>query len=537
MKKFILLLIVCIAAFLPNANAQSPAFYEQSEIQEIAITFPQQNWRYLLDSLRVNGDGMLLGTVVVNDQTFKNAGVRFRGSKSFQPGGKRNGLNIKLNYINKNQNYDGVKTIKLSNALRDPSMVREVLSYDIARKYMPAPEAGYAQIKINGDNYGLYVNVEPIDDAFLTKHYGSADGALFKVNSKAGEKAPAGCKQKLYGALEYEENVQCYLHNFELLSEEGWDDLIEMTRILNEEPKNISKVLNVDRTLWMLAFNNVLANLSSYSGKNSQNFYLYKAPNGKFTPILWDMNLSFGSLKNTGVGSDKTFEEMVKLDPLLHMDNEAKPLISKLLANPSYKKVYLSHIATILADSFRNDYYSNNAKSLQRIIQVPFINDESKFYTFNDYNKSLTNTIGKRSKIPGIMELMEPRTDFLKAHKSIGVVPPEFEYVKELGRKQFSDKEVNAFRIVAKVGKFPKTVKIMYRTSSDQPYQMATMMDDAKNYDGQANDGTYGIEIKAEGETPSLEYYIMAENAAIMGYYPENYMWQPETVTLEELNQ
>jgi len=42
-------------------------------------------------------------------------------------------------------------------------------------------------------------------------------------------------------------------------------------------------VLNVDRTLWMLAFNNTIANLSSYSGQQSQNFYLYKDQYGQIT--------------------------------------------------------------------------------------------------------------------------------------------------------------------------------------------------------------------------------------------------------------
>ena len=87
-------------------------------------------------------------------------------------------------------------------------------------------------------------------------------------------------------------------------SKDGWDDLIELTDILNNKPKEIEKVLNVDRALWMLAFNNVLVNLSSYSGQHSQNYYMYKDSKGHFNPVVWDLNLSFGSFKNTGNGSD-----------------------------------------------------------------------------------------------------------------------------------------------------------------------------------------------------------------------------------------
>ncbi|HRF40565.1 MAG TPA: CotH kinase family protein, partial [Saprospiraceae bacterium] len=95
--------------------------------------------------------------IVVNGQNIEDAGVRYRATRSFQPGGSRNGLDILLNHVDANTNYQGYSSIKLSSALRDPSMVREVLGYEIARQYMPAPKANYARVTINGKLYGLFV--------------------------------------------------------------------------------------------------------------------------------------------------------------------------------------------------------------------------------------------------------------------------------------------------------------------------------------------------------------------------------------------
>ena len=67
---------------------------------------------------------------------------------------------IKLDYIKGAQNYEGIDKIKLSNVIQDPSFVREVLSYEIARKYMPAGEANYTNLFINDTLIGLYTNVE-----------------------------------------------------------------------------------------------------------------------------------------------------------------------------------------------------------------------------------------------------------------------------------------------------------------------------------------------------------------------------------------
>lgn len=540
MKRFILLSLTLFAWCSYSINAQDAAstadFYDANTIQEINITFEQENWSYLLDSLRFNGENLLLGTVEINGEKFENAGVRYRGSKSFQPGGKRNGLHLKLNYINKNQNIQGHHSVKLSNSLRDPSMIREVISYEIARNYMAAPNANYAKISINGAPYGLLVNVEPVANQFLTKYFGTADNALFKVKQGAGEYTPEGCKSKIYGSLEADDNANCYLNNFEKLSEHGWDDLINLTNGLNDKAGNISSILNVDATLWMLAFNNVLVNLSSYSGQNSVNYYLYKDADGRFTPIIWDLNLSFGSFKNTGEGSDLKIKNLQELDPLLHVDNVRKPLISSLLQDENNRKTYLSHLRTIVKDHFSNDNYQTRANELQSLIRTEVASDPGQSYSDEDFQNSLTKTIGKRSKIPGIVELMDKRSDYLSKHRALSVFPPEISEVGVKGRPQFSSAKVGTFRINAKVDKFPKTVTLMYRLNGTGTFKEANMYDDGKNNDGAEADGIFGITIVPQNGENNIEYYIVAENVSLINYSPSNYMWEQHKSSLDDLN-
>ena len=49
----------------------------------------------------------------------------------------------------------GINKLKLSNVIQDPSFIREVLSYEIARKYMPASLANFANLYINDTLWGL----------------------------------------------------------------------------------------------------------------------------------------------------------------------------------------------------------------------------------------------------------------------------------------------------------------------------------------------------------------------------------------------
>lgn len=540
MKKILLLSLMVLLlsgfSFAQNLNSVEKDFFSTDQVHSLNLKFNQSDWPYLLDSLRIQGDGYLLANIEVDGELYENVGIRYRGSKSFKTGSKRNAFNIKLNYINKNQNHQGYKKIKLSNALRDPSLLREVMGYEIAGNYLPSPKAGYTNLKINNENYGLFIAIEPVDKAFLKKHYGAANGSLFKAASDLPKKMSKNCKNKIFAALEYEKDISCYMGNFEINSEAGWDDLIELTDILNNNPEDVEKVLNVDRTLWMLAFNNTIANLSSYSGQQSQNFYLYKDQYGQFNPIVWDLNLAFGSFKNTGTGSDLNLKGLQMMDPLLHLNNSTKPLISQLLKKEEYKKIYLDHIRTIIYDHFVNNEYETRAQELQKMIRSAFNQDPNKFYTTAEFDRSLTQTIGKRSKIPGLVELMSKRARFLKKHPELAIFPPEIDEVKLTQRKKFSTKEIKNFQFVVTVKNRANRVKLFYRYNPESSYQSVYLADDGKHNDGAVGDKIFGITVKPTSGNDKLEYYFQTENAKASGFYPRNYMYEPRTASLKELN-
>lgn len=531
-----LLLFWSSIELVAQTSSDTSNFYNPDKVRTIKLTFPTNDWADKMDSLRLYSDDLLLGNAYIEGQAYSNVGVRYRGTKSFRIGGKRNALHIKLNYVSKNQNHQSYKTLKLSNALRDPSMVREVMSYEIARDYMPAPQANYVKVYINDAYYGLFVNVEAVDDVFLEKHFDSSDNTFFKCGPQKEPKYGPNCKQNIFANLEYESDASCYFQNYEIKSDNGWDDLIELTKVLNKNPEDIASVLDVDQVLWMLAYNNVLVNLNSYSGDNSENFYLYKDDKGHFNPIIWDMNLSFGSYKNIGNGSDLNMKELQRLDPLLHADNTAKPLISKLLENPLYNKMYLSHIRDIVYDHFENGNYKKRAMSLQALIKPALEMDKNKQYTMARFDRSLETTVGKRSKIPGIVELMEVRARYLKKHPKIAIIPPTVTDVNVSKREKFSTTKVNTFNIQAKVDKLPKRVKIFYRFEPGQAFSELYMADDGNHMDGTAGDKVFGVVIDPDGKYSEIEYFIVAENATAASFDPPKYMFEPYRISLDELN-
>ncbi len=536
MKKIILSLSALLLGII-SLNAQSDNdFYDLDKVQQVKIDFEQDNWRYLLDSLRYNGDGKLIANVEINGQSYSDVGIRYWLGTSFQPGALRNDLHIDLDMVRMTQKHAGRSAIELSSAVRDPSMVREVLAYNMAGAYMPASRANFAQLYINDEYWGLYVNIEPIDEGFLQDHFGSSSGAFYYSKPKQNKNTPQGCKEKIWGTLQDDSSSDCLAANFEDIHNTGYRELTDLINLLNQNPEQIERSLDVDRALWMLAFNNVLANLDSYTGQFSPNYYLYQKADGQLVPIIWDLNLAFGSLKNTGEGSDLSVKAMEKLDPLLHVNNRKKPLISQLLKIDMYKKMYLSHVRTILYEQFVNSDFEKKAQELQAKIKQAFLDDPNKYYDLEDFDKSLSSVVGKTSKIPGLVSFMTDRAEYLKKEPNLLFLPSQLDNIDFKRRERFSNDFVKNFQIQAKVTNYPKMVYIFYRFSDTESYKRMRAFDDGQHNDEKAGDGIYGVTIQPVSDSSTLQYYFMVENAKTINFDPPRYMYEPHKMTLSELN-
>lgn len=523
-----------------SANAQQTSdFFDAQSIQEVNLSFEQENWMTILDSLRYNGEKMLIGKVNINGTSFDDVGVRYAATRGFQLGNKRNSIELDLDFIKKGQQYKGQDFIKLSISLRDPSFVREVLGYEIARTYMPAPKANYAKLTINDEYIGFYLNVEPIDVNFLKAHYevGLNGGNLyFSYPDYTEGKGIDGCKANAFGSLQAEPNETCLDYNFKDLSGNGYKPLLNLANKLNDPNADLSKILDVDQVLWMHAFNNLIVNLYSYTGKYNQNYYLFQDENGVFHPVLGDLNLAFGGFKNDG-NEELKLKELQELDPFLQEDDPNFPLISVLLSDNMNKKRYLSHFKTIYEDFFTNDAYLTRANELQSTIRDLFVNDPNQSYTAENFDESLSQTIGARSKIPGIEELMSKRVNYLRKNRDLRILGPSIENVTVTQREQFASTKLNKFQIQATIDKFPEQVTLFYRAPGDKKFKSIMMVDDGQHEDGKADDGVFGAIIQAQREgIKAIEYYIQAENLKAVSFKPRNYVYDLMTVTLEDIN-
>ena len=150
--------LIFILGFLLQISSFSQSnFYDLDSIREIRLNFNDTNWDNLLDSFYVVGDkDRILADLTIDGTTYDSVGVRYKGFSSVSVNRVKNPFNIKLDYIIDGQDHQGIDKLKLSNVYQDPSFVREVLSYEISRKYMPSSQANFTNLYINDTLWGLY---------------------------------------------------------------------------------------------------------------------------------------------------------------------------------------------------------------------------------------------------------------------------------------------------------------------------------------------------------------------------------------------
>ncbi len=154
-------------------------------VRQIEIFFNEPNWDDSLDIYYANNNGqrLIADSILIDGLLDEDVGIKYKGNSSYNTSNIKNPMNIKLDYINNGQSINGYNVLKLSNGFRDPSFVREVLSYQIAREYMPAPKATYANVYIDGVLIGLYTCVQSIDDDFTNENFYERNGPFFKVEN------------------------------------------------------------------------------------------------------------------------------------------------------------------------------------------------------------------------------------------------------------------------------------------------------------------------------------------------------------------
>ncbi len=507
MKNLTVALLVLLCAF-GALGAQD--FYDINTVNDIHLYFTQANWDQILDQLYAAGnEERLLGTAIINGVTYDSVGVRYKGNSSYNPNRPKNPFNIKLDYMIEDQLLGPYGTLKLANGFSDPSFIRETLSYEIARKYMPACLANYARVYVNDVQIGIYTSVQDVDSYFMNSHFHCGGKPRFKCDTNTFNAIP------VWGYLGADSLAYAQYYGIE--SDFGWAELMNFTNTMSNNPANLAEVLNIDQNLWMTAWDNLLVNMDSPI-QVFHNFYLFADANDRFNPLLWDLNMSFGGFPASGVNGISGMQQM---DPLRNSTSNTFLLLSRVLSNARYKKQYLAHMRTMITENFSNGWYATRGSELQAICGPYVQTDPNFFYSYANFVANLNNAVtgggggpGGGQSVPGITQLMSARATYLLNHAQFAGVVPAIASVEVSPAIPVANSIVNFTMAVSNAS----YAHIGVRQEHSGRFVYHELFDDGAHNDGAAGDGVWGVSV--EIGTGNLEYFGWAESATQGAFLP-----------------
>jgi hypothetical protein len=360
---------------VPEWAATETDFYDLGQLRTVSIRFATDDWEQELERL-YRTDRELPATVVIDGERFDEVGVRFRGNSSYrrvQTGSKRP-LRLKLD-ASYDQEVGGYRTLNLLNGMNDPTFVRPVLYSVISGHYIPTARANFARVEINGEDWGIYVNLQQFNKDFLSDFFGTTEGARWKAPGSPRGRA----------GLQYlGDDPEPYRRIYEIKTRDDparWADLIELTRVLNQTPlaeleSALEPILNVDGALRFLAIEVALVNSDGYWSRASD-YNLYQGADGRFHIIPHDINEALGVSGN------------VRLNPLTGLSDANKPLRSRLLAVPELRERYLAYVHEIAERWLDWNHLEPLVQEYHRLIGPYVPDDTRKLYSTHAFDEGV----------------------------------------------------------------------------------------------------------------------------------------------------
>ena len=387
MEKLLILIVTLflIAACLDSNSASQPfdssvsqegnngddtsAFYDPNVVQRIELEVTSSDLKSLHDALpkRIYVPGVFRW----KDRELRNVGIRYKGNSSSSPHQthKRSFL-IKFSEFESGQRFLGLRRVALDNGVQFGSLFSERILGDILRtSNVIVSRSNYATVYLNDEYIGVYVNVERIDQSFIDRYFTYTDGNLYKVDTGG----PGG-------DLTYQgDDATKYTQAFEIKTNKStadYSDIVELVRVINqaadaEFDKWLMDKFDIQGFQQLMAVMLLGGAFDQYTGFAPHNYYLYhELTLDKWYYIVWDLDVGFA---DNAFGKVPVINGWDASYPLAA--NTTRPLIKRIIADPTRLAAYRSRTASLLEKHFKPEKISEQIDSLYALIDSDLAND------------------------------------------------------------------------------------------------------------------------------------------------------------------
>jgi len=358
----------------PNPNEQIPppdaegchAIYAQDILPTFELEITEVVWERLMFEWN---NGSALEEMGINPKkhhplkefrygevAIHNAEIRLRGNPSYwetTPGDKMQ-FQIGFHRNDPDGNFWGIKRILFDAATYNRHMLRDRLSLTIMRDVgLPAPCANSARVVVNGEYYGLFTNIEKVDEVFLERVFDDPTGDLFKR---------AGWDLKTNRDTSNKDRAKL-LRDVESLEE-------------------LDALLHVEDALRVYATEAIIPN-SDGGWAGGLNFYFYDDPlTGKFVLIPWDLDNTFERFNHEPDGEYPT-----NPDPIVweKWKTRGRPWYDLALQKPEWHASYIQQIDEIVHTGYDTAKLHGHIDAYTAQIKESVLEDYNKPFSNEKY--------------------------------------------------------------------------------------------------------------------------------------------------------
>ena len=330
-----------IEALTKNANISADyaesSLFDNTKVHTVNLLISDENWNDLianaLDEKYVTTD------VEIDGELIQNVAIRTKGNSSLKAvqraDSERFSFKIEFDHNDKATTYHGLDKLSLNNLGQDISCMKDFMSYTMFNDMgIAAPLTSYSVLQKNGEDFGLYLSVEAIEDSFRIRNYGKDDVDLYKPEifdlNKLATDGMTDRQQLLqtisgeyyadkekgdrldilydlwgyvftpeFAAVPSLKYIGDNAENYSALwdssvfkcTDEDKQSYIESVKILNSDDG--LSVIDTDSVIRYMVVHNFVNNTDSHSTMFCHNFYICNHK-GKLSYVPWDYNAAFG---------------------------------------------------------------------------------------------------------------------------------------------------------------------------------------------------------------------------------------------------
>lgn len=421
------------------------ALFTLGEISTVNLSISEETWQKIIK--KASDKKYYECTVTINGEQLDDVAIRTKGASSLDDvalmKSDRYCFTLKLNKYQKGQDYHGLSKLMLNNNIWDATQMKDAIVYDMCRYIgLPAPLTNYAKITLNGQFFGCYLLIEPVDKNFCQRNWPDEVSNIYKP----------------YHNLAYtSDNIEDYaeIANYAKVKsgEASVQRVVEALKSV-KEGKDIDKHVDIESVMKYMALQTIVVNYDCMTGPNVQNYYLREA-DGKISLIPWDYNLAWGGYPedeemegeelieqaessrlpaDAGKRSKEETSRIVNfpIDTPFFGDLSQRTFFMKLLANEAYKARYYHYLNVLCNEYIKGDEFAKTLARIDKEIGKTVGTEANAFYTNEQFYKAKQT----------LQLVLEKRATSVLGQMN-GTIPATWEGQKELPQKLINSDDIN----------------------------------------------------------------------------------------------